>query len=416
MRRHLLNLILCGGAPGALLYFALLYFAPASATGQSAAQPDDAVARLDQRLASGQATLEYRPPLGYLPSLLQQLDINPDSQVLVFSKTSFQQSLISPKNPRAIFFNDDVALGDVPGGKVFELSALDPDRGVIFYTLDMQQSDHPRFERRTDVCDSCHGPVSVQVPGLMVTSVIPNADGTPFFTGAFFNITDHRTPIGQRWGGWYVTGTSEPHMGNSVAPDPNRPTELDTKDSQNLTSLSGRFNLSNYPVPTSDIVALMTLEHQTRMINLITSVSAQANSLAEKGKLDSVSERLDQVVEEIVTSMLFADEAPLNQPVKGVSKFTETFPRQGPRDHQGRSLRDFDLQKRMFRYPLSYMIYLPIFDHMQGTVRERIYRRLYEVLSGKDSSTKFARLSAQDRTTILQILRETKPNLPDFFK
>jgi hypothetical protein len=411
VRRHLLNLILCGGVAGAFLYFA-----PASATGQPSTEPNDAVARLNQRLASGQATLEYRPPLGYLPSLLQQLDINPDSQVLVFSKTSFQQSLISPKNPRAIYFNDDVALGDVPGGQVFELSALDPDRGVIFYTLNMQQSDHPRFESRTDVCDSCHGPVSVQVPGLMVTSVIPNADGVPFFTGAFFNITDHRTPIGQRWGGWYVTGTSEPHQGNSVASDPNRPTELDTKDSQNLTSLSGRFNLSNYPVPTSDIVALMTLEHQTRMINLITSVSAQANSLAEKGKLDTVSERLDQVVDEIVASMLFADEAPLNQPVKGVSKFTETFPRQGPRDRQGRSLRDFDLQKRMFRYPLSYMIYSPIFDHMQSAVRERIYRRLYEVLSGKDSSAKYARLSAQDRTAILQILRETKPNLPDFFK
>jgi hypothetical protein len=381
------------------------------------ATPHDAIASAQQRLEGGDVTLEYKARLGYLPSLLKLFDINPDSQALVFSKTSFQQALISPRNPRAIFFNDEVSIGTVPGGEVFELSALDPVRGVTFYTLDTHRVDRPRFEQRSGVCDQCHGPVSVMVPGLMVTSVIPDRDGMPFFTGAFFNITDHRTPIPHRWGGWYVTGKSEPHLGNAIAPDPNNPTELDAKESQNLTSLSGKFDTSKYIVPTSDIVALMTLEHQTRAINLITSISAQARSLQERGKLDKVaSARLDSAVEEIVTCLLFADEAKLNEPVKGVSTFTETFPQRGPRDKQGRSLRDFDLRTRMFRYPLSYMIYSPIFDSMEPTVLDRVYRRLYDVLTGKDESAKYARLSAADRSTILAILRDSKPGLPDYFK
>jgi hypothetical protein len=396
-------------------FFAVGLLAAAVLKGQP--NFNDAATHLAQRIDRGDVSLEYNPRLGYLPSLLKLFDINPDSQALVFSKTSFQQALISPRNPRAIFFNDEVSIGAVPGGGVFEVSALDPTRGVTFYTLDTHRVDKPRFEQRSGVCEQCHGPVSVLVPGLMVTSVIPDSNGLPFFTGAFFNITDHRTPISQRWGGWYVTGKSEPHLGNAIAPDPNSPTELDTKESQNLISLAGKFDTSKYIVPTSDIVALMTLEHQTRAINLITSISAQARSLRERGKLDSVARsRLDSAVEEIVSCLLFADEAKLSEPVKGVSTFTETFPRRGPRDKQGRSLRDFDLRTRMFRYPLSYMIYSPVFDNMEETVRTRVYQRLYDVLTGKDESAKYARLSAGDRAAILSILRDTKPNLPDYFK
>ena len=413
MQNRIFSFLLCGAA-GALV----LYLAPAPAGGQSSEAPaNDPVARLEQKLERGDATLEYRPGFGYLLSLLKLLDINADSQVLVFSKTSFQQALISPKNPRAIYFNDDVSVGAVPGGELFEVSALDPQRGVNFYTLGMRQSDKPRFDRRSGVCEECHGPVSILVPGLMVTSVIPDRNGTPFFTGAFFNITDQRTPISKRWGGWYVTGTSEPHLGNAIAPDPDHPTDLETKGTQNLTSLAGKFDNSKYLERTSDIVALMTLEHQTRMINLITSVSAQARSLIEAGKLDDTTNaRFNAAAEEIVECLLFADEAELQEPVKGVSSFTQTFPRRGPRDKQGRSLRDFDLRRRLFRYPLSYMIYDGIFDNMQDKLRDRVYRRLYDVLSGQDESPKYGRLSTEDRESILAILRDTKPNLPLFFR
>jgi hypothetical protein len=118
----------------------------------------------------------------------------------------------------------------------------------------------------------------------------------------------------------------------------------------------------------------------------------------------------------MVGYMLFVDEAPMNGPIKGVSTFTKTFPARGPADKQGRSLRDFDLQKRLFKYPLSYMIYNKAFDSMPEWALDRVYRRLYDVLSGKDTSPKFAKLSADDRRNVLEILRATKHGLPDYWK
>jgi len=114
--------------------------------------------------------------------------------------------------------------------------------------------------------------------------------------------------------------------------------------------------------------------------------------------------------------MLFAEAAPLKATVKGVSTFATTFPQRGPRDRKDRSLRDFDLQKRLFKYPLSYMIYTAAFDNLPDVARQRIYQRLYNVLTGKDNSKEFATLSAEDRTNVLAILRDTKSTLPAYFK
>ena len=153
----------------------------------------------------------------------------------------------------------------------------------------------------------------------------------------------------------------------------------------------------------------MTLEHQIRMTNLIIRVDWDA-------RIGTAGDKLNSEIEELLKYMLFADEAPLREPVKGVSSFTETFPRRGPRDPQGRSLRDFDLQTRLFRYPLSYMIYSAAFDGLPAKVRDRIYQRLYEVLTGKDAGPTFAQLTPETRTAILEILRATKPNLPSQWK
>ncbi len=95
--------------------------------------------------------------------------------------------------------------------------------------------------------------------------------------------------------------------------------------------------------------------------------------------------------------------------------FSQTFPRRGPRDSKGRSLRDFDLQKRLFKYPLSFLIYSRTFDALPDDARDRILRRVFAVLSGRDTSAKFAWLTAEDRRNVLEILRDTKPNLPGYF-
>jgi len=373
--------------------------------------PNDPVSRLETRLERGEAALNFHPGSGgYLPSLLREFGINVDSQVLVFSKTSLQQDYISPQNPRAIYFNDTVSVGTVPGGKLLELASLDPVRGVVFHTLDAQESAEPRFKSKVQECTSCHNAVSKFGPGLMVATVYPGPDGTPIYLGgkSLFNTTDHRSPFESRWGGWYVTGThgSQHHMGNTVAIDSGHPLDVDESGSQNRLKLTDKIDVSHYLTSTSDIVALMTLEHQTEMTNLITSIAARARAQSFKPNLKS-DPAMAAAIEELVKYMLFTDEAPLREPVAGVSTFTKTFPQRGPRDHQGRSLRDFDLQRRLFRYPVSYMIYSESFDALPDPIREQILKRVFDALTADNDV---------DRRAALEILADTKPNLPEYWK
>lgn len=380
---------------------------------------DDPVTKLDRDLATGKTKLEFSQEYGWLPSILKHLDINVDSQMLVFSKTSFQASKIGPRAPRAIFFNDQTMVGSVQGGDVLELASLDPKQGFAFYTLDVHATSQPRFDRR-DVCLQCHqGPATAGVPGIMVASVFPDAGGMPAFNLGM-PVTDHRTSFQDRWGGWYVTGThgGMRHRGNAVARDRTKPDVLESQGTQNITTLGHKLDDGLYLSHLSDIVALMTLEHQTRMTNLITRVGWEARIAQEEGKMDDAASRaqIDSDIEALVTYMLFADEAMLYDPVQGVSTFTKTFAERGPRDREGRSLRDFDLQKRLFKYPLSYMIYSAAFDAMPQAVLERVYKRLFDVLNGADKSGKFTKLSEDDRRNVLAILRDTKPNLPSYWK
>ncbi len=338
------------------------------------ATADDPVARL----IGGQ--VGYKVKLD-LPALLERLGIASDSQALVFSKTSFQAGKISPRNPRAIYFNDSVAVGWVRGSASMELAAVDPRQGVMFYTLD----GDGRFARQ-EVCLKCHhGAATMGVPGMFIGSVFPDVSGMPHGPGAI--ITDHRTPFADRWGGWYVNAVhgEQPDRANGVADDPSEPQVL--KSRQNLTSLAREFNTSGYLTPVSDIVALMTFEHQTQMINLMTRVGWEAR----------MGLPLDADLDALARYMVFADEAPLKEPIKGVSTFTKTFPERGPRDHRGRSLRDFDLRTRLFRYPLSYMVYSAQFDALPRTMRDGLWRRVFAAL--------------KDRPDVLEILRETKPGI-----
>ena len=354
---------------------------------------DDAATRLSRQPGFGKSKLD-------LAGLLEALGIPVDSQALVFSQTSFQASKISPRNPRAIYFNDEAAVGWVRGGEGIEVAAQDPKQGTVFFSL-----TGGALVRRQE-CLHCHvGSATQGVPGMFVGSVYPNAFGRPARDGAI--ITDHRTPFADRWGGWYVNAArgQQRDRSNATAPDPAEPHALMTVGRQNLTSLVKEFNTAGYLSPVSDIVALMTFEHQTQMANMLTRVGWEARIAAYDGRREP---QLDADIEATVRYMLFADEAPLKEPVEGVSSFSKTFPKRGPRDSHGRSLRDFDLQTRLFRYPLSYMIYSRTFDALPGNVRERIYRRLFEVLSGKDQSP--------DRRAILEILRETKPGLPAYWK
>jgi hypothetical protein len=379
---------------------------------------DDAVSRLSAQLERGTITLDFRADgSGYLASVLRNLGVNTDSQGLVFSKTSSQAAKISPRSPRAIYFADDVAVGFVPGGEVIELAARDPEQGVSFYTLDNQSQDRPVFTRR-EACLRCHnGPATGGVPGMFVSSVFPSATGTPYAEGAI--VTDHRTPFSDRYGGWYVNGRHGElrHRGNAVAPNPAQPDALATAGAQNLANLAGRVPTNGYLSPVSDIVALLTFEHQTQMTNLITRLGWEARIAHYDSRTAAITPALASSIDALVAYMLFADEAPLSAPVEGVSSFTRTFVERGPRDPAGRSLREFDLRTRLFRYPLSYMVYDAAFDRLPGPILDRVYRRLFDVLTEREEDRRtFARLTRADRRSILDILKDTKPNLPTYWR
>ncbi len=392
--------------------------------------PNDAVARLQQQLDSGSVKLDYDDQWGYLRSVLKALHVPLTSQVLVFSKTSFQAPRIAPRTPRALYFNDQVQIGFVRTGDVLEFTALDPAQGIMFYTLDQEKSAKPRFERR-DTCLQCHqSGGTLGIPGLVVRSVFPENSGMPLFQAGTF-ITDHRSPLKERWGGWYVTGTtgSQVHMGNAIVPDRGAPEKLASEHSQNVTDLRSFTDTGAYLTPHSDIVALMTLEHQTQMVNLLIRVGWETRlALSQNAAMnqalnrpdaeisESTNHRIDGAVDELLLYMLFREETPLTEPVKGTSGFTEQFPKAGRHDAKGRSLRDFDLRTRMFRYPCSYMIDSEPFQALPEIAKSRLYRRLYDILTGKDRSKPYADFSRADREAILEILRDTHKDLPDYWK
>lgn len=395
----------------------------------SSAPLNEAVTELQSRLVDGRSRIPYDPEFGYLPGLLRELKVPVSSQLLVFSKTSFQAPRISPRTPRALYFNDTVAVGFVKGGDVVEISALDPKQGVVFYTLDQQRTRLPQFQRRDD-CLQCHASSkSLGVPGNIIRSVYPDSSGFPLLQAGSF-ATDHRSPLKERWGGWYVTGKhgSQIHMGNTVAATNTEPITLSTTEGANVTDLRWKIDTGAYLSPHSDLVALMVMEHQARMQNLITRVGWETrmarHSQADINHIlgtpaaelsDSTMRRINGPAEYLISYMLFTDEALLGAPVEGTSGFTAAFPQQGPKDKRGRSLRDFDLTRRMFLYPCSYMIYSDAFDSLPELVRERIYRRLWEILTGKDQTAPYSRLTTTDRKAILEILLDTKKNLPTYW-
>jgi hypothetical protein len=397
----------------------------------SLASGRNAVTRLRAGLAAGTARLEFQPEHGYLRSLLRALSVPESSQVLVFSKTSFQRERISPRTPRAIYFNDDVMIGFCLRGRVMEISAADDLIGTAFYTLEQSLLEKPVLQRQTESCLLCHSSSANQgFPGHLVRSLYVDGQGNPLLSSGSFR-TDHTSPLAERWGGWYVTGSSgrQKHMGNLICRGPKRPEELNNRDGINLLDLKGRFQTSSYLTPHSDIVALMVLEHQTGMLNRLARAGMETRMALHYQReinkalgqppdepSESARSRIRGVAEEVVQYMLLRDEARLTDRIKGTSSFATDFPARGPRDSKGRSLRDLDLKTRLFRYPCSYLIYSRAFESLPGTVKDFVYRCLWEVLSGHEAPKDAFQLAVADRNAILEILRETKRDLPDYWR
>jgi len=381
---------------------------------------NNAVSDVNKKLQDGTLQFSFDERSGFLKSALDALQLPVDSQLLVFSRASLQGRRIGEQNPRALFFNDRVALGWVRGGDVLEVAATDESAGVVFYTLQQTSAaDGPPQFKRAFECLGCHVTGNtLGVPGLLMFSTTRPA---PTQFSGLPRAIDQSDPLKQRFGGWFVTGStgSMPHMGNDAAAVDGRPT-------RELTSVEGLFDTAGYRALSSDVVAQLVLTHQAGMTNLITRAGWEARAAdpvlhpalaTTPGQDARVAAVMNGVASEVVDYLLFVDEAPLTDRIRGTSGFAERFAAGGPHDRKGRSLYELDLNKRLMKYPCSYLIYSPSFEALPPLAKDPIYKRLWEVLSGQEEDPRYQSvLSLADRQAIVEILRDTKKDLPAYFQ
>ena len=318
---------------------------------------DDPIARLQREIADGRRILQRDAQTGYLKPVLEAIGIPVESQVLVFSQGSLQGPMISRDHPRALYFNDRAAVGWVRGSDTLEIASQDPRLGFVFYRVD-QRADAPRFQRSTE-CLRCHVAwETFGIPGALILSTGP-ADSAGYVSGG---PVDHRTPVRERWGSWYLTGhVPNAGMGVPIAAAP---------------GAANPFDSSGFLSPHSDIAALVTLEHQVRAMNLIIYLSYEARSGAGDARVDAIAKELAEY-------FTFADEAPLPRGMAGSSRFAERFAAAGPRDAAGRSLRELSLDGRLLKYPCSYMVYSEAFDALPDRARSHVYAHIRAMLPSR---------------------------------
>ncbi len=361
-------------------------------------------------LQSGRLPLDRSSEKAYLIGLLEALEIPASSQMLVFSTTSLQLRFISPRNPRAIYFNEDLYLGYVPGGRI-EIVSLDPVAGAVFYIFDIPRDQRPAVVERSDRCMNCHAASETgHVPGLVIKSVVPGPRG-----GSLESFrreeTGHAIPFDQRFGGWHVTGTHgiRKHWGNLIGQL--SPDGLITQD----IPPGERFDFSRYPVPTSDILAHLLHEHQAGFVNRVVEASYRARTYHREdgATLTPDHEReLDRQAEILARYLLFADEAPLPKGgIEGDPEYMKAFLKTRKKASNGLALKDFDLRTHLFRHRCSYMIYSAVFEGLPSKFKSRVYRKLGNALREDSPAKEFAYLPISEKRAIRTILRETLPDL-----
>ncbi len=392
----------------------------------SETQPRDAVYALEKLMNAGQVKLDCSNAWTVLKGLLKQFSIPIESQVLVFSKTSKQNDRISPQTPRVIYFGDDTYVGYSVGGSI-EVSSIDPLLGPIFYLLDPEVADSRplRFERDQS-CLSCHGgPFTPEIPGLLVRSVFPSAEGHPIMSQGS-TVVDTTTPFSDRWGGWYVTGKHGAllHRGNVIATENSDNTcDLPFEKGANITDLSTLFDTSPYPRKQSDIVALMVLEHQTfvqnvltkanhtslRAMHMQTSLQKELGEIVQKEPTGTARRIIDHCADDVIEALFFKDEAALPEGgIEGDAAFPMAFSKRVPRTTDGRSLKDLQLLTRLFKYRCSYMVYSLTFRSLTAPLKQTVLARMKAVLTGQELTGVFDYLGARERQSISRILDETR--------
>jgi hypothetical protein len=343
--------------------------------------PDNEVSQLKTRLS-------FEPRHGYLLSVLKAFNIPLSSQTLVFSKTSFQAPLIFPSAPRAIYFNDDTYIGSVKGADYLEISTADPALGAVFYVLEQEPTPKPRFVRHDDCLQCHHSSRTAGVPGHIVRSVYTQPSGQ-IHTNTSSYITDHRSPMAERWGGWFVSGKVDfKHLGNQLFP------ELE------VSNAIKSFDSPAWPTDTSDIVAHLVLAHQATAHNYLARLNYETRAALQLQKVmnemdrkpdveaswsESTQRRIHAAIEATVRYLTFADEAPLPGPITGDSTFATDFQKKHP-------LKKLNLKTRLFEYPLSYLIESRALSALDPLIKQKLDARLGQVLLEEAGKNSFSQL------------------------
>lgn len=390
----------------------------------SATRPADAAARLQVRLETGELKLAG-DEREILRTVLRELQVPVESQIVVFSKTSLQRGRIRPDQPRALYFSDSVYVGWVPGGLI-EIAAVDPQLGPVFYSFETRpgRGEKHAFVRDSD-CLRCHGGTFVRdVPGVFARSVVPSTSGEPLLRHGS-EVVDDQTPFEHRWGGWYVTGyTGEKnHRGNAFGTEQGDRLDFPLSD-RRPAELGDFFDTSRYPAGTSDVVALLVFEHQMAVQNALTKAAHSCRRMLEYQRslqktfkdpvtdepaYDSVKSVFRSAVEDIVDVLLFRGAAPVPPGVAGSEAFRRTFTAAAPRSPAGHSLKDFQLRDRLFAQRCSYLIYSETFAALPAQLKVRVLDRLHGVLHGDDPRGRYAYLEAGEKQRIVEILTATHP-------
>lgn len=390
----------------------------------SATAPRDGVSSLEKQISSGELKLGSTDR-EVVEALLRRLQIPVESQLLVFSRTSFQREQIRPEHPRALYFNDHCYVGWVPGG-LAEITTLDPVLGPIFYTFApaaVHTNAAHYFVREPD-CLRCHGGTFVrEIPGLLARSIFPDQQGDPIMRFGS-EVVDLHTPFTNRWGGWYVTGLDNqtPHRGNRFFS-----AQADIPEPANVTDLTDRFDAKRYLAQSSsDIVALLVFEQQLTIQNTLTRASIDSRRMldyqkklqlafktpvTEELEYESVKSVFERTARDVVDDLLFKDEAPLPPGVRGSTAFQKAFLANARKTSDGNSLKDLQLNGHLFRNRCSYLIYSESFQNLPDQLKRRVCARLARALRSAEPDPRYAHLDSEERARILSILRETAPEL-----
>lgn len=392
----------------------------------SAALPVDAVSRLNAAAARQAEEIRGWPARRRLRWLLEQLQVPVESQLLVFSKTSLQRALISPVNPRALYFSDDAYVGWVPGGAM-EITVFDPVLGATFYVVDAQQPETAPLIARSPECLLCHAHHD-HTPSLRARSVFPDAAGEPLSGSGSSNI-EPGTPLEERWGGWYVTGRTPGlrHRGNVTGKTPEDFTAETGLRGVAQPTLPPGPDGARYPRATSDIVALLMHDHQVHVHNVLCTANQEARLAlhrwpamrellqlpADSPPAGSCLVVLNSQAGKVIEALLCKGEAVFPaEGVQGDGAFEKVYAASRRADGRDRSLRDLDLRTRLLKYRCSPLIYARTFEAMPKELRAVLLRRLSVGLLAAEPAPEFTHLPADERKAIHEILTATLPGLP----